>query len=279
MARKVAVTDGTLPNDPRHCVAGDQRTAVGGKRVGVVEIHHRGAVGHGGRQVDAHLLDDVARDFGDGHLQHHLVAAANRDRIDHLVRAADQAGGHVGGLLCLDRCCGGAAQHHAVADTVDLDVRVRQRLLQRGAYAVEVALDRDVIGRNLLACGIEENDVGLADRGADDIGALGGADDGVGDLRIGDQHVLDLARQVDHDGFADPERKKTRVHLPFGGGGRRGAIVARHHRRQRRVQRERSRGRKRQGADQECPHWLIFPVLHFVRPFGHFCIDCWRATP
>ena len=58
------------------------------------------------------LLDDVARDFGDGHLQHHLVAAANRDRIDDPFHAADQAGGHVGGLLCFDRGCGGPAQHH-----------------------------------------------------------------------------------------------------------------------------------------------------------------------
>jgi hypothetical protein len=39
----------------------------------------------------------------------------------------------------------------AVADAVDLDVGVRQRLLQRGAHAVEVALDRDVIGGDLLA--------------------------------------------------------------------------------------------------------------------------------
>ena len=37
-------------------------------------------------------------------------------------------------------------------------------LPQRGAHAVEIALDRDVIGRDLLAGGIEEHDVGLADR-------------------------------------------------------------------------------------------------------------------
>ena len=41
-------------------VVGDQRTAKGRERVGVVEVHDRGAVVHAGRQVDAHLLDDVA---------------------------------------------------------------------------------------------------------------------------------------------------------------------------------------------------------------------------
>ena len=233
-------------------------------------------------EVDAELLDDAARDFGDRHLQHHLVAAADRDRVDDLFGAADEARGEIGGLLRFDRARRRAGQDHAVADAFDLDVGIRQRLLQRGAHAVEVALDRDVIGRDLLAGGIEEHDVGLADRGADDIGALGGADDGVGDLRIGDQHVLDVARQVDHDGFADPEREEARVHLPVGGDGaaRRDAIVARHHRRQRRIERERSDGRKRQGADDERPHHrLIFPALHIVRPFGHFCIVCWLATP
>ena len=194
--------------------------------------------------------------------------------------AAHEAGGDVGGLLRLDRACRGAGQYHAVADAIDQDVRIRQRLLQRGAHAVEVALDRDVVGRDLRARGIEEDDVGLADRGADDIGALGRADHGVGDLRIGDQHVLDLPRQVDHDRFADPERNEPRVHLSVGGDRRGGAIVARHHRRQRRIERERSHGRKRQGADDERSHHrLNFPALHIVRPFGHFCIVCWLATP
>ena len=109
----------------------------------------------------------------------------------------------------------------AVADAFDLDVGVRQRLLQRGAHAVEVARDRDVVGRDLLAGGIEEDDVGLADRGADDVGALRRADHGVGDLRIGDQHILDVARQVDHDRFADAERQEARVHLAVGGDRRR----------------------------------------------------------
>ena len=83
-------------------------------------------------------------------------------RVDDLVGAANQPRGEIAGLLGLDRARYRAGQHHAVADAFDLDSR--QRLLQRGAHAVEVALDRDVIGRDLLAVGIEKHDVGLADR-------------------------------------------------------------------------------------------------------------------
>src|SRR3954449_9355390 len=48
-------------------------------------------------------------------------------------RAPHEPGGNVDALL---RRGGGrrhAAEHHAVADALDLDVRIRQRLLQRGA--------------------------------------------------------------------------------------------------------------------------------------------------
>ena len=169
------------------------------------------------------MLDDRACDLGDRDLQHHLIAAADRDRVDDLVGAAHQPRRQIGGLLRLDRIGYRTGQHHAVAEALDLDVGVRQRLLQRGAYAVKVALDGDVVGGDLLARGIEEHDVGLADRGADDVGALRGADDGVCDLGIGDQHILDVARQVDHDRFADAERKEARIHLTIGGNRRRAA--------------------------------------------------------
>src|SRR6202158_4189155 len=105
-------------------------------------------------------------------------------------------------------CC---ASIGLAAEPVDLDVGVGQRLLQRGAHAVEVTLDRDVVGGDLLARGIEEHDVGLADRGADDVSALRGADPGVGGLAVGDD---------------------VRCH----------AIAARQPRRQRRIERERRDG-------------------------------------
>ncbi len=43
------------------------------------------------------------------------------------------------------------------------------------------------------------------------IGAARGADDGIGDLGVGDQHVLDVARQVDDHGLADSERDEERA--------------------------------------------------------------------
>jgi len=45
----------------------------------------------------------------------------------------------------------------------------------------------------------------------DDVGAPRRAHDRVGDLGIGDQHVLDVARQIDHHRLADAERDEARV--------------------------------------------------------------------
>ena len=103
-----------------------------------------------------------------------------------------------------------ARQHDAVADAVDAHVRVRQQLLQHRAHAVEVARDRDVEAGDLPAVGVEEIDVGLADRDADQVGAARRAHDRVGDLRLRDQHVLDVARQVDHHRLADAELHEAR---------------------------------------------------------------------
>src|SRR3981189_2591655 len=58
------------------------------------------------------------------------------------------------GLLRLGGRRSRAGQHDAVAEAVDLDVGIRHDLLQRGARAVEVARDRDVIGDDLLAGGV-----------------------------------------------------------------------------------------------------------------------------
>ena len=52
----------------------------------------------------------------------------------------------------------------------------------------------------------EEEDAGLAYRGANDVSALRRTHHGVRDFWIGDQHVLDLAGQIDHHGFADAKR-------------------------------------------------------------------------
>jgi hypothetical protein len=49
----------------------------------------------------------------------------------------------------------------------------------------------------------------LSDRDADHVDAARGADHRVGNLGIGDQHVLDVGRQVNGDRFADAERNEA----------------------------------------------------------------------
>ena len=261
-------------------VVADQRAAEGGERVLAVEVHHGGAVVHAGAEIDAHLLDNVAPHFGDVNLQHHLVAAAHDDGVDDLVGGADQFGRDVAGLLRLDRARHRTAQDHAVADTLDLDAG---QAAQRRADAIEVALDGNVIGRDLVAVGVEEHDIGLADRGADDVGALRRADHGVGDLGVGDQHVLGFARQIHHGGLADAERKVAGSHraeraghergvLGFLGGGLLDGIGFRGVGRPK-GRRERQRGDRRVGEDAkpEASHRVVtaFTGTHCTL---HFCV-------
>ena len=129
---------------------------------------------------------------------------------------ADQPRSDVVGLLRFGLVRHGAGQDDAVADALDGDVGIRQHLPDRRADAVEIARDRNVEAGHLLALGVEEENVGLAELDADDVGASRRADDGVGDLRIGDQHVLDVARQIDDDRFADAERHGVRADVAGG---------------------------------------------------------------
>ncbi len=80
IACNVAVTD---LNPPVMLFA--QRLAGGRERIVVVEVDDGGAVVERAGEIDAELLDDVALDFGDGHLEHDLVAAAHHDGVDDLV--------------------------------------------------------------------------------------------------------------------------------------------------------------------------------------------------
>ena len=57
-------------------------------------------------------------------------------------------------------------------------------LLDRSADAVEIARHRDIEAGQLLAFGVEEEDVGLADLVADHVSAARRADHGIGDLRL-----------------------------------------------------------------------------------------------
>ena len=211
------------------------------KRIRAVEIEHGGAVVEGAGQVDAELLEYVALHLGDRHLEHDLVAPVHGDAVDHLGAGADQARGDVIGLLRVGRVCRRAGEHDAIADAFDADVGIRQRPLECGAHAIQVARHGDVEAGDLPAVGIEEEDIGLPDLDADHVNAARGADHRIGDIGIGHQHVLDVGRQVDGDRFADTEPD-----------GARGRFARRNldHRRVRVGTGRRSRRRQAGGEDQ-----------------------------
>ena len=124
IARRVAVTGrqtGLIEAAPVKPLPGTSGRTVGGERIAIVENDDRGAVIHAGTEIDAQLLDDVAPHFRDGDLEHHLVAAADDDRVDDLLGAADQPRRDLAGLLGLDRAGYRAGQDDAVADALDLD--------------------------------------------------------------------------------------------------------------------------------------------------------------
>jgi hypothetical protein len=103
-----------------------------------------------------------------------------------------------------------------------------QRLPDRRAHAVEVARHRDIETGDLPPVAVEKIDVGLPDLAADQISAAGRTDDRVGDLGIGDQHIANVAREVDHDRFPDADGDKTRGRIAGGepGGPGRHVVVA-----------------------------------------------------
>ncbi len=135
-----------------------------------------------------------------------LVATTDGNGVDHLLLVADQLGGDVDGLLCLERRHDLAGHDDGIGDRAHLDAGMGQRRTQGLAQADQVAADLDVVGGDLSPLGIEEEDIGLADRNADQEGAAGRAHDGIGDGRIGDDDVTGVTRQFDGQRLADTER-------------------------------------------------------------------------
>ncbi len=81
IARRVAVTDGVASErDASMALPATRLRPQRRERVAVGEVHApRCRSSSIAAEVDAQLLDDVALDFGDGDLEHDLVAAAHRD--------------------------------------------------------------------------------------------------------------------------------------------------------------------------------------------------------
>src|SRR4029077_635988 len=169
-----------------------QRAAIRRERVGSIEIHYRGAVVERAGKVDAELLDHVTPYFCDRHLEHDLITPADGNSVHHLAAVAYQPRCKIISLLRLLGVCSAAGKHDALAYAFDVEVGIRDRLFESRAYAIEVTLHRNIEAGNLLAIGIEEENIGLPDGDADHVNAARRADNCIGDLRVGDQHILDV---------------------------------------------------------------------------------------
>ena len=71
--------------------------------------------------------------------------------------------------------------------------------------AGDVALDGEIEADDLLAVRAEDEDVGLADRLAEQVDAPRRARHRIGDGRVGDQDVVGVGRQVDDDRLVEAE--------------------------------------------------------------------------
>ena len=237
------------------------------------------------------MLDDVALHFRDGDLEHHLVAAVDSDEVNDLtatatatcaatasassgsttcIRAAtaraaaarsaaapDQARRQVVSELRFDRARDIAVKHDTVGEALDLDVGMGQSASDCGTNTVEIACDRDVEAADLSAFGVKEEDVGLSDLDADDIGAPRGSDHRVGNGWVCHQHVPDVARQVDDDRFSYAERHEPRRRIAAGEIDQRNVPVCRRDLPDSDQKRSRDRGDKERATDQDrfC-HWI-----------------------
>ena len=183
--------------------------------------------------VHAELLDDVAPDLGDRHLDHHLILRPHGERIDHVagrilrasVEMADETFRDVHRLLGFEGRAHLAREDHGVVDGGDRDGRIRHRDLQGAAQLVHVAPDQDFEIGDLGALRVHDEDARRPIAHGDQEDLAGRAHHGVGHLGIGHEHFLGVARKIDDDRLADAE-----VDLFRNGG-----IDARHADRRRRV--------------------------------------------
>ena len=122
-----------------------------------------------------------------------------------MLRIADETGGDVGRSLRIAGIAHRAGQDDVVVDRFGADAGARNEAADRAFEDADVAFDLHFQRQDLLAVGVEEEDVGLADLLADDIGASGRPDHRVGGFGIGDQHVGGRPRQFDDERFRQTE--------------------------------------------------------------------------
>ena len=124
------------------------------------------------------------------------LAPPEAGRADALV-GGDELAGDVGGALGVERRAHGAAQHDGAAGHLGLDVGAgHEALAGCASRPLRSAPTSISSGQDLLALGVEEEGVGLAELLGDQEHAVGRLHDGVDLVGIGDEHVLELERET-----------------------------------------------------------------------------------
>jgi hypothetical protein len=103
-----------------------------------------------------------------------------------------------------------AGQDDVVVDHFGLDVGARDAAADQFMQSAQIALDQDLEVEQLLAAGVEEEGVRLADLQTDHINAARGADDSVDDIGAGDQHIARIFGQFDDRSLVQRQQQLTR---------------------------------------------------------------------
>jgi hypothetical protein len=191
---------------------------------------------------DAELLGDIALYFRHCDLQHHLIAAAYGEHVDHpAIRARalrprrarrggwtpaigtlHEAFRYIAGALRVFDRIDGSSQDDRIVDRPRGDRRGRHRGAQNLPKLVNTnfAADAELQVFDLAALLIQSNDACLAGIHADDIELARRTDHGVGDLRVGNEDFRRVLGQLDNAGHAhfqrDPPRRDGAVEAGLG---------------------------------------------------------------
>ncbi len=152
---------------------------------------------------------EVWRDSGKEGDRIVATAAACRFGAGRRFTAPEECLGKLFGARRILRRANCAGHDDVVGNDLDIDVGVRDEALDIGLQSGNVAFDLEVEAHDLLPIGAEDEDIGLADRLAEEIDAARGARHGIGHLRIGNENIMRIRRQVDHQRLVEPKFQRA----------------------------------------------------------------------
>ncbi|MNL06093.1 hypothetical protein D3C87_1267200 [compost metagenome] len=183
--------------------AGDpaQQSAVHAKGRRVAEQEARVAqASDDGLGVEPQLLDGAALHLDHADPQGHLIGAGDADQVHDLAAPRDEGARDLGGAVGFGRTGGRAGQDDAVVDGFGAHVHARRHAAERVLKRAGPGVHADPQGQNGATRGVQEDSVRLAPRQTDDGDAARRMQHGLGDPRIGHDHVARIRRKVDRKG-------------------------------------------------------------------------------